>query len=56
MAWFSSRPAANRAHFDILSDWLCQCPQWYVSRAYMRDRLDELLSRLRQGEELEEGE
>ncbi|MGA2138653.1 MAG: hypothetical protein ABSH14_07300 [Verrucomicrobiia bacterium] len=46
MAWFSSRPVANQAHFGILCDWLFQCSQWYVSRAYMRDCLDELMLRL----------
>ena len=55
MAWFSSRPAANRTHFDILTDWLCQCPQWYVSRGYLRERLDELMSRLKRGENPEGG-
>lgn len=52
MAWFGSRPVANRTHFGILCDWLFQCPQWYVSRAYMRDCLDELMLRLDCGEAL----
>ena len=46
MAWFGSRPESNRAHFLMLTDFLFQCPQWYVSHAYMRDRLDELMLRL----------
>jgi hypothetical protein len=50
MAWFSSRPSSNKRHFDILCDWLSQCPQWYVSRAYMRERLDELMERLGRGD------
>lgn len=54
MAWFSSRPAATRSHFNILSDWLCQCPQWYVSRGYMRERLDDLMSCLHRGDNPEE--
>lgn len=51
MAWFSSRPAANQSHFSILTDWLFQCPQWHVSQGYMREHLDDLLSRLSRGED-----
>jgi hypothetical protein len=46
MAWFGSRPESNQAHFRILTDWLFECPQWYVSRAYMRQCLDDLMTRL----------
>jgi hypothetical protein len=53
MAWFGSRPESNRAHFGILTDWLFACQQWHVSRAYLRDHLDELMSRL--GGDLENG-
>ena len=49
MAWFSSRPESNQSHFMVLTDWLFQCPQWYVSRGYMRERLDELMVRLGPG-------
>ena len=46
MAWFGSRPESNHVHFNILTDWLFESPQWYVSRAYMRECLDELMLRL----------
>jgi hypothetical protein len=46
MAWFGSRPEFNQAHFQLLTDWLFQCLQFYVSRAYVRDHLDELMSRV----------
>jgi hypothetical protein len=52
MAWFGSRPESNEAHFRTLTDWLFECEQWYVSRAYMRERLDELMSLLSRVEDV----
>jgi hypothetical protein len=51
MAWFGSRPDGNQTHFDLLTDWLYDCPQWYVSRGYMRDCLDELMEQLSEPQE-----
>jgi hypothetical protein len=47
MAWFSSRPEGNIAHFWLLTDWLMGCEQWCVSQGYLARHLDTLMNRLR---------
>jgi hypothetical protein len=46
MAWFSSRPEGNIAHFWLLTDWLMSCEQWCVSQGYLAHHLDTLMHRL----------
>jgi hypothetical protein len=47
MAWFASRPEGNKAHFWLLTDWLMNCEQWYVSQGYLGRHMETLINRLR---------
>lgn len=42
MAFFTSRPAPTKLHFDLLTSWLTESKQYIVSQGFLAKRLDKL--------------
>lgn len=44
LAWFGSRPDANKDHFWLLADWLLESRQWRVTQGYLAGHLSDLMN------------